>query len=92
MKEFDHIVWPTPAETKKYFVTVVTMITVLTVLLFAIGTAFSVGLFAAKKQFVPVQSISPASSNAPIGDLKLGDIKTTTTPATTAKTPATPVK
>lgn len=53
MKEFDHIVWPTPAETKKYFVTVVTMITILTVFLFVIGTVFSVGLFAAKKQLIP---------------------------------------
>ena len=54
MKEFDHIVWPTSTETRKYFVTVVSMITILTILLFAIGTIFSVGLFAAKKQLAPI--------------------------------------
>lgn len=85
MKEFDHIVWPTPAETKKYFITVVSMITILTILLFVVGTAFSVGLFAAKKQFIPVRAIPAATSNLPAGDLKLGDIKTTTTPATPTK-------
>lgn len=36
MKEFDHIVWPTPEETKKYFVTVVSMIVVLTIFLFIV--------------------------------------------------------
>ena len=68
MKEFDHIVWPTPAETKKYFVTVVTMITMLTVLLFVIGTTFSVGLFAAKKQFI---SFSPYLLPLPVLQLEI---------------------
>lgn len=85
MKEFDHIVWPTPAETKKYFVTVVSMITILTVFLFVVGTAFSVGLFAVKKQIAPVQSATPATSSAPVGDLKLDDVKTTAVPAAPAK-------
>lgn len=85
MKEFDHIVWPTPAETKKYFVTVVSMITLLTVFLFVIGTAFSVGLFAVKKQIVPAPSATPAASSAPAGDLKLDNIKTTPVPATPKK-------
>lgn len=80
-KEFDHVVWPTPAETKKYFVTVVSMIVALTILLFVIGTAFSVGLFEAKKQFVPISSqmVTPAS-DAPIGDLNLDNIETTAVP------------
>lgn len=82
MKEFDHIVWPTPAETQKYFVTVVTMITLLTVLLFIIGTAFSVGLFAAKKQLAPIRSEATTTSVAPVGDLKLDNIKTNTVPVT----------
>lgn len=86
MKEFDHIVWPTPEETKKYFVTVVSMITILTVFLFIVGTAFSVGLFAAKKQLVPASAVSTSSSTAPVGDLKLGDIQTT--PVDTKTTPA----
>lgn len=79
MKEFDHIVWPTPAETQKYFVTVVSMITILTVFLFVIGTIFSTGLFTAKEKLMPIQS-TPTTSQAPVGNLKLGDIKTTTTP------------
>lgn len=85
MKEFDHIVWPTPSETKKYFVTVVSMITVLTVFLFIVGTAFSVGLFAIKKQIVPAQSTTSPTSSTPVGDLKLDNVKTTTTPATPKK-------
>ena len=85
MKEFDHIVWPTPSETKKYFVTVVSMITVLTVFLFIVGTAFSVGLFAIKKQIVPAQSITSPTSSAPVGDLKLDDVQTAPTPATPTK-------
>ncbi len=83
MKEFDHIVWPTSEETKKYFVTVVSMITVLTVFLFIVGTLFSVGLFTAKKQLVPVSSVTPATTSSnPVGDLKLDNIETTTTPVT----------
>lgn len=85
MKEFDHIVWPTPAETKKYFITVVSMITILTVFLFIIGTAFSVGIFAAKKQFVPVSPVSNTSTQSSVEDLKIDDIKTTTIPATPTK-------
>ena len=83
MKEFDHIVWPTSEETEKYFVTVVSMITVLTVFLFIVGTLFSVGLFTAKKQLVPVSSVTPATtSSTPVGDLKLDNVQTTTTPVT----------
>lgn len=81
MKEFDHIVWPTPAETQKYFITVVSMITILTVFLFIVGTAFSVGLFTAKKQLVPTTQGTSTTSGAPIGDLKLDNIKTTPAPA-----------
>lgn len=80
IKEFDHIVWPTPEETKKYFMTVVSMITILTILLFIVGTALSVGLFAAKKQLAPMSVGTSTTSSAPTSDLKLDDIKTTTTP------------
>ena len=85
MKEFDHIVWPTSLETRKYFITVVSMITVLTVFLFIVGTIFSQGLFTAKKQFGPTQSVVTPTSSAPVGDLKLDNIKTTTVPATPTK-------
>ena len=82
IKEFDHIVWPTSLETKKYFVIVVSMITVLTIFLFIVGTAFSAALFAAKKQIVPASTVTSSSSSAPIGDLKLDNVQTTTTPVT----------
>jgi len=87
MKEFDHIVWPTSTETRKYFVTVVSMITILTILLFAIGTIFSVGLFAAKKQLAPISWVTTNTPlSTPVGDLKLDGINTTT------PTPVAPVK
>ena len=84
MKEFDHIVWPTSEETQKYFVTVVSMITILTIFLFAVGSAFSLGLFTAKKQLAPVSSATQTttSSSSPVGDLKLDNVQTTTTPVT----------
>lgn len=85
MKEFDHIVWPTPAETKKYFVTVVSMIAVLTVFLFVVGTLFSAGLFAIKRQVTPVQTTTTTAPSAQSGDLKLDNLKTTPTPTTPAK-------
>lgn len=85
MKEFDHIVWPTSEETKKYFVTVVAMITVLTVFLFLVGTTFSMGLFAAKKQLVPANSGTSTATESPVGDLNLDDIKTTPVPAVPTK-------
>ncbi len=79
MKEFDHIVWPTSEETKKYFITVVSMITILTVFLFIVGTALSTGLFTAKEKLAPAQSAPINTTTSPVGDLKLGDVKTTTT-------------
>ncbi|MDD5197942.1 MAG: preprotein translocase subunit SecE [Candidatus Gracilibacteria bacterium] len=85
MKEFDHIVWPTPAETQKYFITVVSMITVLTVFLFVVGSLFSQGLFAAKKQLVPVTSNTSTTTSAPVGDLKLDNVQTTATPVAPTK-------
>ena len=85
MKEFDHIVWPTPAETQKYFITVVSMITILTVFLFVVGSLFSQGLFAAKKQLVPVTSNTSTTTSAPVGDLKLDNVQTTTTPVAPTK-------
>ena len=88
IKEFDHIVWPTSQETKKYFLTVVSMITVLTVFLFIVGTAFSVGLFTAKKQFVPAAVDTASTTSNPASDLKLDNIQTNTVTASGTKTPA----
>ena len=80
LKEFDHVVWPTPAETKKYFVTVVSMIIALTILLFVIGSVFSTALFEAKKLIAPSVSTTVPTTAIP-GDLKLNNMETTATPA-----------
>lgn len=88
VKEFDHIVWPTSEETKKYFFTVVSMITILTVFLFIVGTAFSVGLFTAKTQFTQANVSSTPTSSTPASDLKLDNIQTNTVTASGAKTQA----
>lgn len=85
MKEFDHIVWPTASETKKYFVTVVSMIVVLTILLFLVGTALSSALFSLKSQ---LGSTAPTTTTAPIGDLKLDGVNVDTVPVTDTPTPA----
>lgn len=97
IKEFDHVVWPTSAETKKYFNIVVSMIVILTVLLFVVGTALSTGLFTLKKQIQPI-SPTPTTSATPTSstpqDLKLDNLNLETTPtsgATPAATPVTPV-
>jgi hypothetical protein len=69
------------------------MITILTVFLFIVGTVLSLGLFAAKKQITPAASIISTKTQAPIGDLKLDNINTTTNTATSTVTPiASPAK
>ncbi|EKE28800.1 MAG: hypothetical protein ACD_3C00013G0013 [uncultured bacterium (gcode 4)] len=45
IKEFDHVVWPTNKETKKYFTIVTSVITVLTIFLFIVWSLFSLWLF-----------------------------------------------
>lgn len=102
IKEFDHVVWPTTAETKKYFNIVVSMIVILTVLLFVVGTAFSVGLFSLKKQIQPINSTPTTSTSAPaipaeqdlnLDNLNLETIPTSdTTPVAAPVAPATPIQ
>lgn len=88
IKEFDHVVWPTKAETIKYFNVVVSMIVILTVFLFIIGTLLSTGLFAVKEQITPLRpatsTVTPASDA--LKNLKLDGVKTD------AATPVTPTK
>lgn len=95
IKEFDHVVWPTTSETKKYFNIVVSMIVILTVLLFVVGTAFSVGLFSLKKQIQPISPTSTTNSTIPAGqDLNLDNLNLETTPTsdtTPVAAPAVPV-
>lgn len=50
IKEFEHVAWPTNAETKKYFTIVVSMIVVMAVAFFLVSTFFSWGLMTGRSQ------------------------------------------
>jgi len=63
VKEFEHVSWPTNAETKKYFTVVVSMIVVLTVLLFIFSTALSAGLWGVREAVNPNGTLAPASTS-----------------------------
>lgn len=47
-QEIEHVVWPTPQETKQYFIVVVTSIVVFGLFLFILGYIFSQTLFGVK--------------------------------------------
>ncbi len=75
VKEFEHVSWPTDAETKKYFSIVVTVITIFAIFLFVISELFGMGLFALKDQIHPAQ-ITPTANTAPVDLSKaLQDVK-----------------
>ncbi|EKE29346.1 MAG: hypothetical protein ACD_2C00187G0003 [uncultured bacterium (gcode 4)] len=83
IKEFDHVVWPTNKETKKYFTTVVSLITALTLFLFVVWTAFSLGLFGLWELVrtpKAVETNTPTTNQAPQfasgADLKLNPTDT----------------
>lgn len=48
IRELKHVVWPTSAETKKYFIIVLTILIIFGVYLFFASTAFSELLIALK--------------------------------------------
>ncbi|MDD2486933.1 MAG: preprotein translocase subunit SecE [Candidatus Gracilibacteria bacterium] len=79
IKEFEHVVWPTKNETRKYFSIVVGLIISLTLFIFVIGSAFSAGLFYAKNIINPAKisttSQTPNTSKSTDNNLKLDDIK-----------------
>ena len=52
-KELEHVVWPTRAETKKYFTVVVSMIAICTVVLFVFGSSVTNALFAIRSVVTP---------------------------------------
>lgn len=49
LRELKHVVWPTRAEAKKFFIVVVTVLVLFGIYLFVTGTAFSEVLFYLKK-------------------------------------------
>ena len=64
LQEFDHVVWPTGAETKKYFMVVVSMISICALVLFIFGSAVTNALFAVRTVVAPAQvATAPAASD-----------------------------
>ena len=55
IKEFDHVVWPTNKEAKKYFSVVVWLIVALTLFLFVVWSMLSQWLFVSKQLINPTQ-------------------------------------
>lgn len=79
IKEFEHVVWPTKNETRKYFSIVVWLIVCLTLFIFVISSVFSAWLFYAKNAIHPSSAISsqnPASTSNNPTNLKLDNIVT----------------
>lgn len=85
IKEFDHVVWPTNKETKKYFISVSSIIVVITLVLFAFGSFFGAVLFMAKEQINPVK-ITPSTINSTSNSTwTTTDTKDVKIPTTTTK-------
>lgn len=58
LRELEHVVWPTPKETRTYMIYTVSIIVVMTIFLMILGYAFRMGLDQAK------YTINPESRNA----------------------------
>ncbi|MDD2745790.1 MAG: preprotein translocase subunit SecE [Candidatus Gracilibacteria bacterium] len=91
IQEIEHVVWPTVAETRKYFTIVTIMIAISATVLLAFGTMVSKGMFA-------IRSVTPhdvktiSSENIPSEDI-LNQLKipaSTTSTGTAVSAPATP--
>lgn len=67
IREIDHVVWPTSAETRKYFTIVTIMIAVSTVILFTFGSLVSKGMFA-------IRSVTPHDVSTNVNDASIEDI------------------
>lgn len=62
MKEFDHVVWPTTSETKKYFNIVTSFLVAFTLFIFVVWTVFSAVLFTSKDYINPAKLVAPTSN------------------------------
>ena len=51
--ELEHVAWPTPSETKRYFAATVGLMAAAGLLIFVAVSSFSAGLFWAKEQVNP---------------------------------------
>lgn len=71
LQEFDHVVWPTQAETRKYFTIVVSMIAICALVLFVFGSAVTNALFAVRGIVTPARPyVAPTQTT----DAKTADI------------------
>ena len=61
IQEIKHVVWPTQAETRKYFTIVTIMIASATVILSLVGLGLTTGMFA-------IRSVTPHTVTAPVAD------------------------
>jgi preprotein translocase SecE subunit len=61
IQEIKHVVWPTQAETRKYFTIVTAMIISATVILSLVGLGLTTGMFA-------IRSVTPHAVTAPVAD------------------------
>ncbi len=82
IKEFDHVVWPTQAETKKYFSFVGTFIAVFAIFLFIVGSLFSAGIFSAREATTslrpaPQLPVNNTTNTGSLPDFQLNDFQTT---------------
>jgi len=84
LKEFDHVQWPTPTETKTYFKIVTLFITVFAVVLYVTGSLLSSGLFFARETLNIKQPAAITASGA-TPDINVKDINLQTGAINTIK-------
>jgi preprotein translocase SecE subunit len=77
IKEFEHVSWPTNAETKKYFTIVISMIVALTIVLFIISTVLSAGLWSLRDVVNPNGTLSPSQTTTTGTQATLPDLANT---------------
>ena len=65
LREFKHVVWPTPEETKKYFFIVLVVLIAFGLYLFAVGTVFREALFGLKSIVNPNSSVPAQTIEIP---------------------------
>lgn len=98
IREIEHVVWPTVAETRKYFTIVTIMIAISATVLLVFGTLVTKGMFAIRS-VTPHDVRTTTSENIPSEDI-LNQLKkpastpvgigSTTSTGTAVSAPATP--
>jgi len=90
IREIEHVVWPTVAETRKYFTIVTIMITISAIVLLTFGSMVSKGMFAIRS-ITPHDVSTLSTETVPSEDI-LNQFKTTaTTPVASGSTTSTGV-